>query len=97
MPSESVARWLIQDQIRGNPDLNFDPTNGTVRAPVLLWGPYLWADGTAPRKTDGLTYLRRDLLEDGTHPSDSGGRKVANMLTTFFRTDPLARTWYARN
>jgi hypothetical protein len=92
-----VARWLIQDQINGNSDLNVDPANGAVRAPLLLWGPYLWADGTTPRKTDGLTYVRQDLLEDGTHPSDSGGRKVANMLMAFFRTDPLARTWYVRN
>ena len=92
-----VARWLIQDQINGQPDLNFDPGNGAVRAPVLLWGPYLWADGITPRKTDGLTYVRQDVLEDGTHPSDSGGRKVANMLIAFFRTDPLARTWYGKN
>jgi hypothetical protein len=92
-----VGRWLIQDQITGNPGLNFDPANGAVRAPLLLWGPYLWADGTTPRRTDGLTYSREDLLEDGTHPSDSGGRKVANMLITFFRTDPLARTWYMRD
>jgi hypothetical protein len=44
-----------------------------------------------------LTYVRQDLLEDGTHPSDRGGRKVANMLMAFFRTDPLARTSYVRN
>ena len=92
-----AARWLIQDQINGNPALNFDRANGAVGAPLLLWGPYLWADGTTPRKTDGLIYARQDVLKDGTHPSDSGGRKVANMLMAFFRTDPLARTWYLRN
>jgi hypothetical protein len=44
-----------------------------------------------------LTYARQDLLKDGTHPGDSGGRKVATMLMAFFQTDPLARTWYVRN
>ena len=92
-----VVRWLIQDQIKGDPGLNFDPRTGDVKAPLLLWGPYLWADGTTPRKADGLIYERKDLLEDGTHPSDSGQRKVADMLLAFFRTDPLARTWYLRN
>jgi hypothetical protein len=92
-----VVRWLIQDQINGDPDLNFDPNRGAVRAPLLLWGPYLWADGTTPRKADGLVYERNDLLEDGTFPSDSGGLKIAGMLLAFFRTDPLARTWYSDN
>jgi hypothetical protein len=92
-----VARWLIQDQINGDPGLNFDPAMGSVRAPLLLWGPYLWADGTTPRKADGLTYEREDVLADGTHPSDSGRRKVADMLRAFFRTDPLARTWHSTN
>ena len=92
-----VVRWLIQDQIKGDPGLNFDPSKGAVKAPLLLWGPYLWADGTTPRKADGLIYERNDLLEDGTHPSDSGRRKVADMLLAFFRTDPLPRTWYLRN
>jgi hypothetical protein len=92
-----VVRWLIQDQIAGDPGLNFDPSEGAVKAPLLLWGPYLWADGTTPRKADGLIYERKDLLGDGTHPSDSGRRKIAEMLLAFFRTDPLARTWYLRN
>ena len=36
-----------------------------------------------------------DLVErDGTHPSDSGRRKVADMLMNFFRTDPFAKGWY---
>jgi hypothetical protein len=38
------VRWLIRDQIDGRPDLNPDPGKGPVKAPVLLWGPYLWAD-----------------------------------------------------
>jgi hypothetical protein len=92
-----VVRWLIQDQIKGDPGLNFDPGKGAITSPLLLWGPYLWADGTTPRKADGLIYERNDLLEDGTHPSDSGRRKVADMLLAFFRADPLARTWYSRN
>jgi hypothetical protein len=92
-----VVRWLIQDQINGDLDLNFDPGKGAVKAPLLLWGPYLWADGMTPRKADGLIYERKDLLEDGTFPSDSGRRKVADMLLAFFRTDPLARSWYLRN
>jgi hypothetical protein len=92
-----VVRWLIQDQINGDPDLNFDSARGAVMAPLLLWGPYLWADGTTPRSADGLTYEREDLLEDGTHPSAGGRRKIADLLLAFFRTDPLARSWYVRD
>jgi hypothetical protein len=92
-----VVRWLIQDQMKGASELNYDPARGTVKAPLLLWGPYLWADGTTPRKTDGLVWQRQDLAGDGTHPSDSGRRKVAEMLLKFFTEDPLARTWYTKN
>ncbi len=79
-----VARWLIRDQIQGD----------LAKEPVLLWGPYLWADGTTPRKADGLVYERADLAADGTHPSDSGRKKVADQLLAFFKTDPLAKTWF---
>jgi hypothetical protein len=34
-----VVRWLIQDQLKGDPSLNYDPTKGPVKAPLLLWGP----------------------------------------------------------
>jgi hypothetical protein len=91
-----VVRWLIQDQIKGEGSLNYDPAKGVVKAPLVLWGPYLWADGTMPRKQDGLTYEAKDFLLDGTHPSDSGCQKVANLLLRFFQTDRLARTWYLR-
>ena len=87
--SAFVVRWLIQDQLKAA-ELNSD------KAPVLLWGPYLWADGTTPRKSDGLVYERSDLAGDGTHPSQSGRRKVADLLLKFFQTDPLASKWYLK-
>ena len=91
-----AVRWLIQDQIRGDARLNNDPAKGAITAPLLLWGPYLWADGTTPRKSDALTYERTDLADDGTHPSQSGRQKVANLLLRFFHTDSLARSWYVK-
>jgi hypothetical protein len=84
--SAFAARWLIQDQMKGK----------IAAEPILLWGPYLWADGTTPRKADGLKYERADLAADGTHPSDSGRRKVAEQLLAFFKTDALAKTWFVK-
>ena len=31
------VRWLIQEQIKGDPRLNYDPAKGAVRSPLLLW------------------------------------------------------------
>jgi hypothetical protein len=76
--SAFAVRWVIQEQ---------------KESPVVLWGPYLWADGTTPRKSDGLVWTRDDLAKDGTHPSESGKDKVARMLLAFFKTDPLAKSW----
>ncbi|MCG3178897.1 MAG: hypothetical protein BIFFINMI_01227 [Phycisphaerae bacterium] len=91
------VRWVILDQCRGDKALNCDPAAGEVKAPLVLWGPYLWSDGTTPRKADGLTYVRADLAGDGTHPSAESGRtKVARQLLSFFTADPLAKSWFAR-
>jgi len=94
--SAFAVRWVIQDQIKGVPDLNCDPSKGEVKAPVLLWGPYLWADGIMPRKSDGLVYRQEDLGPDGTHPSPAGQDKVVKLLTDFFKTDPTAKSWYLK-
>ncbi len=97
--SAFAARWLIQDQIEGKAELNYDSSRGAdqaVRAPLLLWGPYLWADGVAPRKSDGLVWKREDLAGDGTHPSDSGRNKVAQLLLSFFKENTLAKSWFVK-
>jgi hypothetical protein len=91
-----AVRWLIQDQIKGDADLNYDPTRGAVKAPLLLWGPYLWGDGTTPRKADGLIWERKDLAGDGTHPSERGRKKVAEMILNFCKSDPCCKTWFVK-
>jgi hypothetical protein len=48
------------------------------------------ADGTT-RMRDGLIYAARDFEVDGTHPSESGRQKVAELLLTFFQTDLRSR------
>lgn len=91
-----AVKWLIEDQINQNPALNYDPELGDVKAPLLLWGPYLWADGQNPR-LDGLVWLQEDLTEDCTHPSRTGVEKVAWMLINFFKTDMTTMDWFLIN
>lgn len=88
-----AVKWLIEQQIDGDPQLNFDPDRGPVVAPFLSWGPYLWADGQNER-SDGLTWLPEDMVPDCTHPSDVGVDKVAEQLLAFMKTDSTARSWY---
>ncbi|MDA0591476.1 MAG: hypothetical protein O3C17_26145 [Planctomycetota bacterium] len=89
------VRWLIQAQFDGAAELDCDASDKTAKAPLLLWGPYLWADGVTPRKTDRLVWKREDLGGDGTHPSESGRDKVAHLLLSFFKENELARSWFA--
>lgn len=88
------VRWLIQRQIQGEESLSFEGTK--VLSPVLLWGPYLWADGVNPRQSDKLVYNREDLASDGTHPSQAGRQKVAYVMLEFFKNDPLAKSWFLK-
>lgn len=91
-----ATQWLIGKQLEGAPELNHDPARGPVTAPLILWGPYLWADGTAGR-SDGLLWLCSDLESDFTHPSATGGvPKVARQLLAFFKTHPTATPWFLR-
>jgi hypothetical protein len=94
--SAFAVRWIIEEQMKGEPALNADPAKGEVKAPVLLWGPYLWANGETPRVGDSLTYAADELAGDGTHPGTAAREKVANLLLGFFTENPLAKPWFAK-
>ena len=86
--SAFAARWLIRRQVQG------DVALALTKSPLLLWGPYLWADGTTGRKCDSLVWERLDFGADGVHPSDSGRQKVAELWLTFLTSDPPAKPWF---
>lgn len=92
--SGRVARRILMRQMKGDPELNPDPACGTVRAPWLCWGPYLWADGERGRAWDQLVWRREDFAADGTHPSPSGCAKVAERLLDYFLRDPFTQSWF---
>lgn len=85
-----AVRHLIQKQMSG------DETLTAGQSPLLVWGPYLWAEGEKGRKLDDLKYIIEDFSGDGTHPSRSGQEKVARQLLDFFATSPLAKSWFAK-
>ena len=89
-------KWVIQDQINGLNNLNYNSTNGPVVAPWICWGPYIWGDGLTPR-SDGMVWLCSDLSQtDYTHPSSNGVTKVASQLLAFFKTDPTTTPWFLK-
>ncbi len=88
-----AVRNIVMGQINGDPDLNYDSKKGTVNAPWLSWGPYLWANGE-PRN-DGFVWNCEDTKSDFMHPSnDFGSPKVARLLFDFFSTDATSIIWY---
>lgn len=91
-----VVRWLIKNQLIANADTVVDAKKEAIRSPLLLWGPYFWADGMTPRQSDGLIWERGDFVNDGTHPSDTGRQKVAEQLLNFFKQDRFAQTWFVK-
>ena len=91
-----AVKWMIEKQINGSAELNYNPSRGAVKAPWLGWGPYLWADGLLPR-SDGLTWSCSQYLDDGTHPAPGAGgarERVADMLMDFFKNDSTAKPWF---
>jgi hypothetical protein len=92
-----AVRGVLQRQINGDPLLNWDPPRGEVKAPVAIWGPYLWACGDRPRKMDGLVWSEGDVrANDHMHPSEAGCRKVTDLLLKFLKTDPGTRLWFCK-
>ena len=90
------VRWVIEDQMKGDPKVNCDPARGEVKAPVVLWGPYFWTDGMKGRLAGDLVWSREDLAGDGTHPSRLGQQKAAELLLRFLKADPYAKGWFLK-
>lgn len=88
-----AVKNMIQDQLNGQGNLNFDPSKGAVVAPWLAWGPYMWANGMSPR-SDGLLWTCHDMQSDGTHPNTGARMKAAGVLLNFFKLDDTATPWY---
>src|SRR5262249_36520602 len=88
-----TIKWLIDAQVSGDPGLNYNPAIGTVMAPWMAWGPYLWTDGMTPR-SDGLGWPCTYLSTDGTHPSTLGRDVIADSLLAFFHADETTAPWY---
>lgn len=96
--SAFAVKWLIQaqiDQVRAGRIISTRAGNldSPEAVPWIAWGPYMWADGMTAR-SDGLTWARADFQSDGTHPSQSGQRKVGTMLLDFFKQEPTAKGWF---
>jgi len=89
-----AVKNTIEDQIGGDPNMNYNPANGKVKAPWIAWGPYYWANGMIPR-SDGLVWTCQDLDTDGTHPSNPAGRiKISTQLLNFLKTNDTASLWF---
>jgi hypothetical protein len=95
------VKWLIESQIsemRGQPA---DTRVGTLNyakkaAPILLWGPYTWADGATPR-SDAFAWLRTDFDADGLHLTTQGQSKAGLLLLNFFKSSNYSRCWFMAN
>lgn len=90
------VKWLIEEQLNDDPELNYDPAKGPVKAPWLSWGAYLWANG-ASKRVDGFSYDVTDFSGDGTHHSPAGSRKVGQLMLDFFQSDSTTKPWFAKH
>jgi hypothetical protein len=78
-----AVKWLVRGAIR---------RDRPVR-PWVAWGPYLWTNGTRGRD-DGLVWTCDDVAADGTHPSETGQRKIGDLLLQFFSRNRTAASWF---
>ncbi len=89
-------KWLIEQQIKGEPELAYSTGASPGKAPWLSWAAYLWTNGPKPR-TDGVYFEPDDFREDDRmHESLAGQRKVGGLLLNFFKTDPTTKGWLVK-
>lgn len=87
-----AVKWLIEQQLKSDPALNYDAAKGQVKAPWLSWGPYLWANAAGDRPFAAGDYS----AADGTHLSPAGQEKAGRLLLQFLHADPTAALWFHR-
>jgi hypothetical protein len=87
------TKAVIQDQINGVGNINYNPSIGPVVAPWASWAAYYWTNGLLGR-SDGLTWSCQDNIGDGVHPATSGRVKAAAQLLNFMKTDDTAIPWF---
>ncbi|MBM4014612.1 MAG: hypothetical protein FJ293_06585 [Planctomycetes bacterium] len=87
-----AVREVIARQIAGAPELAWDRRRGSVVAPWIAWGPYLWCDGSEPR-VDGLAMACADYQDDGSHLSPAGNDKLARRLLHHWKGHPACTPW----
>jgi hypothetical protein len=89
-------KWLIEQQLKGDPELAFSTGAAPGKAPWLSWAAYLWSNGPKPR-SDGVYFEPDDFREDDRmHESLAGQRKVGGLLLSFFKTDPTTKGWFLK-
>jgi hypothetical protein len=88
-----AVKALIQDQVNGVNNLNYNPANGPVVAPWASWAAYYWTNGLLGRN-DGLTWSCQDNINDGVHPATTGRVKAAGQLLNFLKTDDTSIPWF---
>ena len=93
--SAFAVRGMIEDQLNGVADMNYNAANGPVMAPWVAWGPYFWANGLLAR-SDGLTWPCYYFESDGQHPDlkTGGSEQDASMLMNFLKTDDATASWF---
>ncbi len=85
-----ACKWMIEKQIEGDKTLTYKGSD--AQAPLILWGPYWWTQGSKPRQ-DGYTWTP-DMVVDGVHPTEEGRRRVGQELVDFWRTDEVSKIWF---
>lgn len=91
-----ATKWLIQAQVNQLAGGGIDPVAGDLSlsvAPLLLWGPYLWSQGTTPNG-EGMSWAASDYEADNLHPNTAGETKVGAALLDFFKTSPYTAPWF---
>ncbi|MEP7343946.1 MAG: SdrD B-like domain-containing protein, partial [Gemmatimonadaceae bacterium] len=89
-------KWMVEDQINGQPYMNADPAQGAVVAPWVGWATHLWTNGIIPNN-EGLFFVCAEFDSNGIHLVRAGVDKAGPRLESFFMTDATTRAWFANN